>query len=197
MFDRESFQLQIPFSTLFAQLAIYIYIYIFPASMNKSSAGNNRRWEKKNSWMQFKIEKSINRRGKNSCHHHHHHHRDVLTPWIPLTFSHSNRPVFLEGPIDDKECSHSADVCMFLLVSQYLCISVQDSTGKHLLLVRPYFTGSAKHVLFVLFAWFLRWEIGGRTAAILKCAVLGDLFIIAFAQSAGAVEYTDCFSAER
>ena len=43
------------------------------------------------------------------------------------------------------------------------CIGVH----KRALHVHPYFSSSIPHVFFVLVSWFLRWEVGGRTATVL------------------------------
>ena len=56
--------------------------------------------------------------------------------------------------------------CQSFLVGQHWHIHMPKSIEKRRLWVRPFFSSSASHVLFILFEWFLRWEIGDRTAAV-------------------------------
>ena len=55
----------------------------------------------------------------------------------------------------------------FLLVGQHWHVHVMGFLGERLLWVRPCFSSSVSHALFVLFGWFLRWEVSGRISVVL------------------------------
>ena len=56
---------------------------------------------------------------------------------------------------------------------------MEASTEESYLWVRIYFTSSAQYVLFVLFGWFQRWEVGGLKAVVFLWCCIQDLFKIA------------------
>ena len=51
-------------------------------------------------------------------------------------------------------CPYRAVVDMSKLVIQYMHIRVKESIGESRLWVRPYFSNSIRHILFVSFGWF-------------------------------------------
>ena len=57
--------------------------------------------------------------------------------------------------------------CKSLLVGQLWCIHVWESIRECCLWVCFYFSSSAPHVVFVFLGCFLRWEVSGRTTAVL------------------------------
>ena len=98
-----------------------------------------------------------------------HHHDVVLLAQICMTLFHhlSLSPSLPAGLLDYLLCPYQAVVDKFLLVSQHLHIHVKGSIGERCLWVCPYFSDSVLHVLFVLFGWFLRWEVSICTTAVL------------------------------
>ena len=60
---------------------------------------------------------------------------------------------------------HRADIFKFSQVGHHWCIHVLESIEEHCWWVHSYFSSSAPHILFLLFGWFVRWEVGGRTEA--------------------------------
>ena len=71
------------------------------------------------------------------------------------------------GLPNHTQCPYRDDVNMFLQVSQLWHVHVLGSVEKHRLKVCPCFSSSASHVLIVLLGRFMRWEVSGRTAAVL------------------------------
>ena len=60
------------------------------------------------------------------------------------------------------QCPHTADEYKFLLVDQHVSpyLGVYRKT-------RPDFISNTHHVLLILFGWFVKWEVSGRTTALL------------------------------
>ena len=85
-------------------------------------------------------------------------------------------PYVPAGLLDYILCLYRAVVDKFLLVVQYSHIRVKRSIGERRLWVRRYYSSSVLHVLFILFGWFQRWEVGGCTATVLWVSYFQDLF---------------------
>ena len=83
-----------------------------------------------------------------------------------LWFSLSH-PSLLVRLLDCIQCPHKADVCKSFLVGQHWHIHVYESIRERSLWFRPKFSSNAWPVLCVLFSWFVRWQVSGRTAAVL------------------------------
>ena len=81
--------------------------------------------------------------------------------WLSLTIS-LWRPLLPTGPLDYILCPYRAILDKFFLIVQHLHVRM-----KGYIRVRPYISSSVPYVLSVLFGWFLRLEVGGRTAAAL------------------------------
>ena len=58
-----------------------------------------------------------------------------------------------------------------LLVGQHWSVYVHDFMRESRLWVRPCFSSCDQRILFVLLGWFMKWEVGGRRAAVLKGVV--------------------------
>ena len=54
----------------------------------------------------------------------------------------------------------------FSFDGQHLHVCVKRSIEESRLWVHPYFSSNVPYVLFILFGWFCRWEVSGRTAAV-------------------------------
>ena len=79
--------------------------------------------------------------------------------WLSLTIR-SYRSLLLADSLDDE--------CKYLLVGRHWCVHVQLSRGECSWWVFSYFTNSSQYVLL---GWFVRWEVSGRTTAVLLGAV--------------------------
>ena len=93
-------------------------------------------------------------------------------PWLSLSLSLSlcicpYYPSLQAGLPNYILFLHSADVNIFLLVANTGASMCCKSIEEHYLWVRPCFANNAPYVLFVLFAWFLRWEVSGCTTVVL------------------------------
>ena len=82
--------------------------------------------------------------------------------WLSLSIR-LNRQSHSAGPLDNTLCLHRAVVDRFY----HLLFVVKESTEETRLWANLYFFSRVLHVLFVWFEWFERWEVGGRTAAVL------------------------------
>ena len=107
----------------------------------------------------------------------------VLLARISLTPSRFYHPLLQAGLLDYILCPYRAVVDKFQLVIQHLHVRAQGYVGERRLYVRPYYFISVLHAWFVLFAWFQRSEVGGRTAA----AVLLPGFVQYSSQNSCAV----------
>ena len=103
----------------------------------------------------------------------HQNHQIALTARISLTLSLSPslslfiqpyRPLLPVVLPDCIRCPPKADVHKFLLVGQHFHIHMKRYIEEHRLWIRPCFFSSVLHVSLVLFGWFWRWEVSGRTA---------------------------------
>ena len=88
-------------------------------------------------------------------------HQHVI-PWISLAI-HPYWSSFVKSLQNSTQCLYRADESKFFQAGQ-----VKESTGECCLWVCPYFSSSSQHVLFILLAWFVRLEVSGHTAAVLK-----------------------------
>ena len=77
------------------------------------------------------------------------------------------RPSLLVSPLDGTQFLHRADEYKSLLVGQHWYIRELELRGEFRIWVRPSFYNSAKHFLFVLLGWVVRWEVSGHTTAVL------------------------------
>ena len=101
--------------------------------------------------------KCCNQICKRVLHHHHHPHlvlrvRILLTLSLSLSLSLSlvirpYRTFLLAGPLADIQYPHNADKYKSLLVGQYQCVHVWESTGERRVWVCPCFSSSAQLVL--------------------------------------------------
>ena len=93
----------------------------------------------------------------------------MLLTQIPLTLSLVIRLYYQSLPAglpDYISCPCIAVVDKFL-VGQHLHVSVKGSIRECHYWVYPYIFCSILQVLFIVFRWFLRWEVGGYTTAVL------------------------------
>ena len=87
---------------------------------------------------------------------------------FPLSFSiHLYRPSHSTSSLDYILYLYRAVVDRFKSDIQLLLNRVKEFTGERRLWVRPYFSSSVLHVLFVWLEWFERWEVGNVIAAVL------------------------------
>ena len=93
--------------------------------------------------------------------------RNFLTLSLSLFISLDIHPCplfLLLGPPGCIQFQHRANVCKFLLVGQHWHVHVLVSIKEHGLWFRLYFTPL---VVAHMFGFFVRWEVGARTAAVL------------------------------
>ena len=98
-----------------------------------------------------------------NSHHHHHHHQVVMITRCSLTLY--RRPALSSITTGRSDMLHPVSV-------QGWCMKVLAGwpTLVHSSVNKPYdfiFASPTLHVLFILLGWFLRWEVSGRTAAVL------------------------------
>ena len=105
-----------------------------------------------------------------NSHHPHPHYYHVVEPGqISLTLSlhirryHTLLPVGLLGLL---LCQHRAIVGKFLLVKPTLAQPCEKIHWNQYLWFNLYFANGVPHVLFVLFGWFQRVYVSGRTAVV-------------------------------
>ena len=75
--------------------------------------------------------------------------------------------LFIVSYLDSTQWLHKADECEFLQVGQHWCVHVQDSIGECLFWFCPYFISMSCSSYWDGFA---RWEVSGRTTAVLQGA---------------------------
>ena len=86
--------------------------------------------------------------------------------WLFLAI-HPYHTLFMVGLLTGIECQHRVDECKFLLVGQHWCAHILVSLRGHCLWVCLNLFSRASHNVFVLLGWFVRWEAGGCTVAVL------------------------------
>ena len=73
--------------------------------------------------------------------------------------------------------STASNVCTELMyVNRCWSANTRTSIRKRRLWDRLYFCSSNPHVLFILLGWFVRWEVSGRSAAVLGVLLPGSFF---------------------
>ena len=80
------------------------------------------------------------------------------------------------GLLDCILCLLRADISKSLLVSQHWHVHVQISIKELCLLNLSLLLQSAMHILFILFKWFVWWEVSGHTSAFFVGYCFQDLF---------------------
>ena len=90
-------------------------------------------------------------------------HQIVLIVHISLTVSICPYHPFLLGPPNYIQCPHKVSSWWLANTGVSMCRGPQKNASYELILASP----AVPHILFVLLEWFVRWEVSGRTAAVL------------------------------
>ena len=93
---------------------------------------------------------------------------------------HLYHPLLLTGLLDFILCPYRVVGDKVLLVDQHLHVHMKGSIGEHHLWDRPYFSRSILYVLFFLFGWFKRWEVGGVQLLFCRMLLPGFVAFLAF-----------------
>ena len=89
--------------------------------------------------------------------------------WLTLVICpYSYQQSLFLSSLDGTHCSQIADECKCSLIGLLWCVHEGEIMEEWYLWTCSCFSSKAQHVLIILFGWFIRWEVSGCTAVVLR-----------------------------